>query len=315
MSRRFSLFPETMFDARHTVWEGLGEDVRQAATSKDAMKLSGLDWRVEQKKIYDEDGRVIPNQYANVRDRDGSCLGIVGERYQIIQNEDAFEFTDALLGEGVRYETAGSLNEGRKIWLLAILPDEFKILGDKVDPYIVFTNSHDGSGAVKVANTYVRVTCKNTLNLSLKKAKRTWSARHTASIDIKMEQARETLQLSRNYMNELNNTFEELYKIKLDKDKVIKLVDDLVPMKKDASSRTAENINKVRSDIIFRWEEAPDLKEREMTGARFIQAVTDTASHISPARLTQNYQANLFSNMILGNDLADRAMKLVYAAA
>lgn len=306
---------ETMFSNRIVPWHGLGTIVAEAPSSKEAINLAGLDWNVESKKIYTEDGTIVPNQYANVRDKDGSVLGVVGERYQIVQNSDAFEFTDALLGEGVKYETAGSLKDGRQIWLLALLPDDFKVLGDKVAPYVCFTNTFDGTGSIKVACVYTRVVCSNTLNMALKGAKRTWSARHTGNIDQKMEQARQTLELSRDYMNALNTTFEELYKVKIDKDKVIKLVDDLVPVAEDATSRVVENANRIKSDIIFRWEEAPDLKEREKTGARFIQAVTDTASHISPARLTQNYQANFFASMINGNDLADRAMKLVYAAA
>lgn len=311
---RNSLLPETVFDARKTPWYGLGTEVKGAATSADAMRLSGLDWNVVQKKIYDEDNRLIPGQFANVRDSDGSCLGIVGERYKVVQNSEAFEFTDALLGEGVKYETAGALNEGRKIWLLAILPEKYKILGDNVDPYVVFSSSHDGSGSIKVAVTPIRVWCKNTLNLSLKRAKRTWTARHTMAINTKMDQARATLKLSHAYMDELNSTFEDLYKVKIDKDKMIKLVDDLVPIEDDATDRVKNNINRIKSDIIFRWEEAPDLKDRERTGARFIQAVTDSVTHIEPARLTQNYQANLWGNMINGNALADRAMQLVMAA-
>lgn len=312
---RSSLLPETIFDARTTPWAGLGTEVKGAATSEDAMRLSGLNWNVIQRKIYDEENNLIPGSFANVRDSDNTCLGIVGERYKVVQNSDAFAFTDALLGEGVRYETAGALDGGRKIWLLAILPEKYRILGDDIDPFLVFSSSHDGSGSIKVAVTPIRVWCKNTLNLSLKKAKRTWSARHTQTIDTKMDQARDTLKLSHAYMDELNNTFEELYKVKVDKDKVIKLVDDLVPIKEDATDRVKNNINRVKSDIIFRWEEAPDLKDREKTGARFIQAVADSVTHIEPARLTQNYQANLWGNMITGNDLADRAMQLVFAAA
>ena len=120
--------------------------------------------------MYTEQGEYIEGYKANIRDDNGSLLGIVSDRYKVVQNKDAFEFTDALLNHGVKYETAGSLNGGRRIWLLAKLPDEYYLAEEKVDPYVVFSNCHDGSGAIKVAMTPIRVVCQNTLNLALNNA-------------------------------------------------------------------------------------------------------------------------------------------------
>lgn len=88
---------------------------------------------------------------------------MVTNRYKVIQNEEAFSFTDSLLGEGVRYETAGSLQRGKKVWLLARMPQDYIITGERISPYLVFSNIHDGSGAIKVALTPIRVVCNNTL--------------------------------------------------------------------------------------------------------------------------------------------------------
>lgn len=309
-----SAFAETIFDSRSTLWDGLGEKVEGAQTSEMAIKLSGLDWDVLQKKIFTEDGNEIPDSYANVRDKDNKVLGIVGARYQIVQNRDAFSFTDSLLGEGVTYETAGALKDGKQIWLLAKLPDQYKILGEPIDPYVVFSSSHDGSGSIRVAVTPVRVYCRNTLNLALKRAKKSWSMRHTGSINDKLEQAKQTLNLTVDYMDTLNDTFEDLYKVKLNKDKVVSLVDMLVPTSEDMTQRMKDNQERIKSDIFFRYEEAPDLKDREETGARFIQAIADSSNHIEPARLTQNYRSNFFASMLNGNDMLDRAVELVMAA-
>ena len=309
-------YVESMFyTGREVPWHGLGTQVEEAPTSADAIRLAGLDWTVEQKKIFTEDGVEIPDQFANVRSIDNMPLGIVGGRYQIVNNVEAFNFTDGLLGEGVRYETAGSLKNGKQIWLLAKLPNEYKILDDKIEPFVVFTNTHDGSGAVRVAMTPVRVVCNNTLNLALSNAKRTWSARHTGNIQMKITQAKETLNLAHEYMDCLTQEFEELYKIKLDTDKVVSLVNDLIPIEEDATERKKTSQKAIRSDIIFRYEEAPDLKVLDPTGARFIQAVADTAGHKEPARLTKNYNENFFAKSIIGNELLDRAMKLVKVAA
>ena len=170
---------ESMFYTRKAPWHGLGVRVEEVLGSKEALIQAGLDWKVEQTDVYAASGERIPGYKANIRDIDRSVLGIVGDRYKIVQNEEAFAFTDGLLGEGVKYETAGSLAGGKIVWMLAKLPEKYIISGDAIEPYLVFCNSHDGSGAIRVAMTPVRVVCQNTLNLALKGASRVWSARHT----------------------------------------------------------------------------------------------------------------------------------------
>ena len=165
---------ESMFYVRETPWHGLGTKVMEAPTSKRALELAGLDWKVVQEPIYTENNELIEGYKANVRDVDRKTLGVVTDRYKIIQNEEAFAFTDELLGEGVRYETSGSLQGGKKVWILARMPQEYIISGERISPYLLFSNTHDGSGAIKVALTPIRVVCNNTLNLALY-SKRSWS--------------------------------------------------------------------------------------------------------------------------------------------
>ena len=265
-------------------------------------------------KVFLEDGTEIKGATANVRSSDNTPLGIVGDRYTIVQNSDAFAFTDALLGEGVKYETAGSLKNGKIIWLLAKMPEQYIILGDQVDSYVVFTNTHDGSGAVRVATTPIRVVCNNTLNLALKNAKRTWSARHTGSISGRLDDAADTLKFADAYMRETQNVFEDLYKVKMNEVSLLKTLDALVPITADMSQRQEENARIIRSDIWTRYKEAPDLKVLDKTGARFIQAVADTTSHMEPIRRTANYAENKFKSTIDGNALLDKALDIVLAA-
>lgn len=144
---------ETMFYVREKPWHGLGVQVMDAPTSYDALILAGLDWQVEQYSVYTSAGDRIPGYKVNTRSTDHAPLGIVTDRYQVVQNSDAFKFTDDLLGEGVTYETAGSLQGGRKVWLLARMPEKYIIAGDEIAPYLVVLNSHDGSSGVKVAMT------------------------------------------------------------------------------------------------------------------------------------------------------------------
>lgn len=306
---------ESMFSTRVTPWHGLGKIVAEAPTSEDAIHLAGLDWDVVQQKIYLEDGTEIKDAYANVRSTDNKPLGIVGNRYQIVQNVEAFSFTDSLLGEGVKYETAGSLKDGKTIWLLAKLPDKYEILGDKIDPYIVFTNTHDGTGSVKVAMTPVRVVCNNTLNMALHSATRTWTTRHTGDINKKLTDAQNTLQLAQNYMNETRVLFEKLNTVKMNDILLHRAVNNLVPIVPEMSTRQEENAKTIRADIITRYNDAPDLVDRDKTGARFIQAVADSTSHIVPMRMTRNYAENKFKKTLDGNDMLDRAIDIILDAA
>ena len=193
---------ENMMYVREKPWHGLGTMVTDAPSSADALRFAGLDWQVIQEPVYNARGGVVKGYKANVRDSDGSVLGIVGDRYKVVQNADAFSFTDDLIGDDVRYETAGSLRDGRQVWLLARMPER-KVAGDEVEPYLCFTNSHDGSGGVKVCMTPIRVVCNNTLNVALGSAKRVWSMRHTENIRERLDEARDCLFRADEYMTDL----------------------------------------------------------------------------------------------------------------
>jgi phage/plasmid-like protein (TIGR03299 family) len=300
-----------MFYVRKTPWHGLGIKVEEALSSRKALEFSGLNWSVIQKPIYTNDNLLIPNYKANIRENDEKILGVVTDRYKIVQNKEAFAFTDKLIGEGCTYETAGSLQEGKKVWLLAKLPDKYKILDDEVTPYMVFSNSHDGSGAIKVAMTPIRVVCNNTLNLALGTAKRIWSANHTVNINNKLDEAMKTLLLAEHYMENLDLEATKLSSKTISDKKVLNFIENLVPMPDNASKTQEKNINLLRDDMKLRYFDAPDLVDLPKTPWRFINAVSDFATHTTPLRKTENYKENLFSKTVDGNPLIDRAYELV----
>ncbi len=140
---------DSMFSVRETPWHGLGAVLEQPpATIAEAIQASGLGWRVEREPIAVDRGDAvpveewweprceeIPGYYATVRQDTRAVLGIVGERYRIVQNREAFQFVDQLLGSSLHFETAGSLGGGRRVWVLATLPEHVKVGGDQVRPY------------------------------------------------------------------------------------------------------------------------------------------------------------------------------------
>ena len=305
---------ESMFYVRETPWHGLGVKVASAPKSQEALRLAELDWKVIQEPIYTGNEEKIEGFKANVRDLDRKVLGVVTDRYKIIQNEEAFAFTDELLGEGVRYETAGSLMGGRKVWLLAHLPHEYIITGDRISPYLVFSNTHDGSGAVKVALTPIRVVCSNTLNLALSTAKRSWSMVHTGNVKDRLKEAGDTLFLAEKYMDRLGKEFENLRMKKLTDQQVLDYIEILLPCEDDSTPQQVKNMERLREDLKMRYFEAPDLQDVGKNAYRFINAVSDFATHAKPLRKTASYKETLFSKTMEGNPLIDKAYQMVSAA-
>ena len=306
---------ESIFYVREKPWHGLGTMVAEAPDSTSALHLARLDWNVIQKDIMTAGGNsAIPGFKANVRGTDGSVLGIVTDRYRVVQNAEAFSFTDALLGAGVRYETAGSLQGGRRTWILARLPHQYIINGEEISPYLVFMNAHDGSGAIKAAMTPVRVVCQNTLNLALSTAKRSWSFNHVGDINGKLDKARDTLLYAGQYMAELGKTFGKLGRIKLSDGKVTEFISALIPDADGGTPQQKRNIRKMQEDLKARYYDAPDLADIEKNGYRFINAVSDFATHSKPLRERANYRESLFARTVDGNPMIDKAYQMVMAA-
>lgn len=305
---------ESMFYVRKTPWHGLGTRVEEAPSSQEALILVGLNWNVVQKSIRAEDGIPVSGFQANIRDTDHQVLGVVTDHYRIVQNHEAFAFTDSLLGEGVTYETAGSLQSGRRVWVLAKLPQRYIISGDEITPYLVFMNAHDGTGAIKAAMTPIRVVCQNTLNLALSTAKRSWSTNHVGDIQGKLEDARYTLLYADLYMKELGKAIDQLNQQKISDRKVYEYIDALFPLADHASGQQKKNLCRMKEDVKTRYFDAPDLAYVGKNAYRFVNAVSDFATHARPLRERANYRENLFARTVDGNAMIDKAFELVKAA-
>ena len=206
-----------MFSVRETPWHGLGAILERAAVDDRRSDPSLLD-RLAGRQVRADRGRPglrppSPSMIGGSRGArrspattrpsaktPGTVLGIVGERYRIVQNEEAFQFVDQLLGSQLHFETAGSLHGGRRVWVLATLPDYVQVGGDAVRPYVLLMNSHDGSTAVIAATTPVRVVCQNTLNWGLLSgAAAVLDPPHRTDQPPRMHEARRILELSIDY--------------------------------------------------------------------------------------------------------------------
>ena len=278
---------ENMFSVRVKPWHGIGTIVQDAPDSREAVRLAGLDWKVEQQEILTDCGIPVFGYKANVRDSDQRVLGVVSDRYQVVQNEEAFAFTDELLGEGVRYETAGSLQDGRRTFILARLPERFIIAGDEIEPYFVIMNSHDGSCSIKAAMTPV--------------------------MD-RIEDAEMTLQLAGKYMAEMGRSVDALIHKKLSDKKAMEYMSEFFPVTEDMSAAQKKNNIILLNDMKARYFDAPDLQDTGKNGYRFVNAVSDFATHAEPVRKTKNYREKLFLKTAEGNPLIDKAYQMAMSA-
>lgn len=293
---------------RFVPWHELGTKVDHAMTSKEALEFAGLNWKVEARPIFTDNGIQIPNYVANTRDSDDSVLGIVTNKYGIVQNEQAFEFTDNIVnGKDTRYETAGSLRGGKNVFLLARLPEE-RILGDVVEPFVVFSNTHDGTGAVKVALTPIRVVCQNTLSLALSSAKRTWTCKHMGKIEDKLAEAEHTLELAHRYMGALDTTCQNLANINVSDDEVRQVVQELFPVEEDDESRRAQNIREARQKFMV-CVNMPDIAKFKGTALQLVNAMTDYVGHTEPQRVSPTFKERRFEQIVIGHPLLNQLME------
>ena len=305
---------DIIFDRRRKPWNGIGYNITKAVDSKSVLSMADLDWNVIQKDVYTEDKFIIDGYKANVRDKDLAVLGIVTDKYQVVQNSEAFDFVDDLFGEGVEFETAGNLQGGRKSWILARMPEFYKVLDDEIAPYFLLVNSHDGTSGFKIAITPIRVICRNTLNLALKNSQRMWSGKHTLNLKSRISEAQEVMLNVKHYMGELDKAAEELQAKRLSGKKVMDMLNQILPDESGMTHIQKQNRARQLEDLKMRYFDAPDLKDMGNTAYRYVNAVSDFATHAEPTRKTKNYKENLFLKTIGGNPTIDLAYKIAQAA-
>jgi len=307
---------ETMFTVREKPWHGLGVTLEEAPNSAEALRQSGLDWVVQPHKIYianslDDDKALVEGYVGNVRSSDQSLLGIVSERYKVVQNHEAFAFTDLLVGDGdVRYETAGSLRGGRQVWMLARMNRSMSLLGDAFEPYLCFVNSHDGTGAVRVLMTPIRIVCQNTLNIALRGAQRSWSTPHVGDISARLAAAQNTLELADRYIIRLEKEADILAQTPVSAARFDEILESLFPVDAQATPRSKATTLAQREGV-QRAYGADDLQRFSGTGWGVVNAVSDFVGHTTPRRQTNTFKANRWAKLAAGDTLIDQAYELV----
>lgn len=308
---------ESLVLSKEPAWHGLGTIKDHALSSLEAILDGGLDWQVEKRPIYfpsDTQGqlKIFPNQYATVRSTDLQPLGVVSDRYQIVQNRDAFKWIEGLLGEGITFEAAGSLKGGRLVFILAHMPAQL-VLGDEIRPYFMFSNWHDGTGTMDEILTPVRVVCWNTWNMALKGATRKFSVRHTGDMEDKQANVAATLQIASTYMDKFAMTAETLEQTKVSRKDFFDIVTEVwpEPSKTDESYARKEKQREKVVSMFLQAVKAPDLQKFSGTAYLIQQAASAFDTHAEPLRRTMQYEENHFISLMDGKGIQESFAKAI----
>ncbi|MGW5259664.1 DUF932 domain-containing protein [Microbispora sp. NPDC004025] len=278
-------------------WHGLGNVVPGGTSDIGrVLALGGIDFEVARREVrfsFMGEGEATPSlrtfdgQYVTVRTDTGDPLGVVGARYEVIQNRDLFTFLEDLVGEhDMIWESAGALRGGRKVFVSMRLPESVTIdaegIADEIVPFVVMLNSHDASSPAQALVTPWRPVCANTERFAVHDAYTRWSVRHTAGALDRIHEARRALGLTVAYYEEWATEETQLAQTAVVLDDVRRLIDDLWPVDEDAPLRTTNRADARREQVMAMYENEADRLGRTAYAAE--RAVTAYLDHIAPRR-------------------------------
>lgn len=302
-----------VFDVRNYGWEHITTSVQEQNVIA-ALEAGRANWSVLPRPVI-VDGEIVKGRIANCRSDlppGSNVLEIVGSKYHIIQNRDALAFVQDVLAMGdVRLVRVGSLNGGKTVFLQGST-EGITVNGDKIDPYVLFSNSHDGTSAVQVCLTGMRVYCKNTLALALKNAPRVWSVMHTKSADERMKAARESMDFIAKYLEVLPLEVERMQETPVSDAQFAEIANTLFPIPKSNGKNNTAVTNAANRQAIFEaaYRNTPDNAQWVGTEWGVNNAFTDVESHSEPLRVSQRFEENRFARNMNGRKL-ERAQAII----
>lgn len=306
------------FLVKEKLHTGFGEEIINPSSYDDVLTQAGLNWSVDVHPAYAQVGDKmieIPGRGVVVRAEDEKPLGIVSNHYQVVNNADAFAFTESIFnGDQIEFIRGGSYRGGSATWLEAKVTGKYSILGDDTECYLIFKNSHNGTGSITCMIVPERIVCSNALNLPLRNTSRIWRCVHSGDPMKKISEAQEILLAGSSYMNALAKEAEVLNSIKLSDTQILQFIDRLFPINETKmTDRQKENQLLRRNQLFEVFYSKEDLTNFGSTGYKFISAVADYIDHVE-GRKTSTANINRFMSVAHGNPIVDRAYNMVLAA-
>jgi len=311
----------SFFSVQQKPWHNLGTIVSDYPSSAEAIKYAGLDFQVEKRPLFSFDNTnadlyqaqasdieptiQVPNYFATIRSDTEQVLGVVGRDYQIVQNKDAFSFFDSIVGndKSIKYETAGALGNGERIFITAKLPDYIRVgRDDLIEQYIFLTTSHDGYGSITAAFTPVRIVCHNTLNAALKSQQNSVKIRHTASASDRLKQAHQLMGITNRFAQEMEQLYNHWSKIRINDQEVHKLINiAMAPGKETLISLRDEKLDQLSSHYmnivqdVFEYAQCAPSQQEPTTKGTLFGAYNAVTGYFQNVRNFKNEELKLKS--------------------
>jgi phage/plasmid-like protein (TIGR03299 family) len=283
--------------ARLDAWHHSGIVLPDTFTAEEAMKHGLLGgWKLRKvainAQVSEKKHLIIPSQYAIIRNNPVvleqiDVMGVVGEKYTIMQNESLAHLLNLLVDEsGAHFETAGAIDGGRKVFITMKLPGNIKIGGvDRVDNYIAVMTSHDGSTSTIFMVTPVRIVCQNTLNLALSSSPNMFRVRHTVGADkIMVQQAREALDFTFDYLEGFQEQAEQLINTTLTQNQFEEIIAREFGAPDDAPASTITRTDNKLDQMAMLFADAHTQEGIRNTAWAGLNALTEWYDHYSPVR-------------------------------
>jgi len=275
-----------MFYTGEVPWHGLGTKLDSPATAEEAIVAAGLNFQVKMVPMRTDDGNPVIQRKAIIRSDNNDVLGVVGNGYMPVQNAHCFGFLDAVVAEGgIRYHTAGALGKGEKIWLLAKLPGHIRVKNsnDLVDKFLLLSNAHDGSAALRVFFTPIRVVCQNTLTLAERQGNgQGVSILHKGDLPAKIREAQEILGLAQRFYDDAQFKIDRMASTFVSEAQLAAYFKELYPDPDEGKSRA----EKTREELHRLFEHGIGHDDPAIKGTTWaaFNAVTEYVDHVRPAR-------------------------------
>lgn len=282
-----------MMYAGETPWHGLGTKLDEPATAAEAIDAAGLNYHVNLRPIETDEGIPVPQRKAVIRTDSNQVLGVVGNSYQPVQNQQCFGFLDSVVQDGrLRYHTAGALGKGERVWMLAKLDGEIRIKDseDVTDKFLLLSNSHDGSSALRVFFTPIRVVCANTLGMAERRSRgQGVSIIHKGDLNAKVGEAQEILGFSNRFYHDLGERINRLASHYPSRRQLEIYFETLYPDHPESKTKRAENIRKELFRL-FEHGRGQDIPETKLTTWAAFNAVTEFVDHHRSTRGRTNHE-------------------------
>lgn len=308
-------------------FEGIGVNVNNATSLETAINVSGLNFSVEKRPLsfvtqvaQEWNGNTVmvdthlpfPKQFATIRTDTMEPIGIVGEKYEILQNIEAFNFLDSLVGDA-KFETAGLYGGGSKSFI-TMSTEPIKILDDEFAPYILFTNAFDGSGAVRVMFTPIRVFCSNCIARAIKNATNHLSIKHSSALKYNLENAKHVLIGNNNYLNALKKESEMLATTTFTEASFEKIARQLFPINEN-DAELIQARNDAQFELLMTAYHQDDLQNFNNTAYKAVQAIADFESHKPSLKKSSQMEFKNIKTVMAGMPLLNQVTEMILASA